>query len=66
MQEGLTRSIAGIARVRFLPNGRTDFLSVDESARLQANMMDQFSEDSFQEVAQGRKENLDVPAHDNE
>ena len=41
VQEGLSRSIDGIARVRFLPNGRTDFLSVDESARLQANMMNQ-------------------------
>jgi len=55
VQEGLSRSIAGITRVRFLPNGRTDFLSVDESARLQANMMNQFSEDSFQEGLQEYK-----------
>lgn len=46
---GLERSIDGLARVRFLPNGRIDFLSVDESARLQANMMSQFSEESFKE-----------------
>ena len=75
VQEGLTRSIAGIARVRFLPNGRTDFLSVDESARLQANMMDQFSENSFQEKIGEYKGKSDVPSppnskdpttHDNE
>jgi len=38
-----------LARVRFLPNGRIDFLSVDENARLQANTTAQFSEDFFQE-----------------
>jgi len=37
-------SLDGIARVRYLPNGRIDFLSVDEMARLQANMMAQFDE----------------------
>lgn len=30
-------------RLKNLPNGRLDFLSVDESARLQANMMLQMS-----------------------
>ncbi|MBD8253971.1 hypothetical protein IFT96_01135 [Pseudomonas fluorescens] len=30
-----------ISRVRYLPNGRVDFLSIDESARLQANMAHQ-------------------------
>lgn len=29
----------GLQRVRILPNGRIDLLSVDESVRLQANMM---------------------------
>lgn len=47
--QGLSRSLDGLARVRFLPNGRIDFLSVDESARLLANMMNQFDEESFQE-----------------
>lgn len=32
-----------LLRLRLLPNGRLDFLSVDETARLQANMMLQFS-----------------------
>jgi len=32
-----------LLKLRLLPNGRLDFLSVDETARLQANMMLQFS-----------------------
>ncbi|MGB4360466.1 MAG: AVAST type 1 anti-phage system protein Avs1c [Rhodoferax sp.] len=32
-----------LLRLRHLPNGRLDFLSVDETARLQANMMLQFA-----------------------
>ena len=35
----VVRTPEGLARVRVLPNGRLDFLSVDETARLQANMM---------------------------
>jgi hypothetical protein len=49
---GLLRSVAGLTRIRTLPNGRIDFLSVDEMARLQANMMNQFNEsllEQFQE-----------------
>lgn len=59
--QGLSRSLDGIARVRFLPNGRIDFLSVDESARLQANMMNQFSEESFQEQLKEYKEQPNRP-----
>lgn len=33
-----------LLRLRHLPNGRLDFLSVDETARLQANMMLQFAD----------------------
>jgi hypothetical protein len=40
----------GIEKVRYLPNGRVDFLSVDESARLQANMMTQFQSELFKEM----------------
>lgn len=32
-------SMDGILKVRKLPNGRIDFLSVNESARLNANMI---------------------------
>jgi len=32
----------GLLRVRGLPNGRIDLLSVDESTRLKANMMAEF------------------------
>lgn len=37
-----------IRRVRFLPNGRIDFLSVDERARLNANMMANMSDGLFE------------------
>ena len=36
-------SMESLLKVRRLPNGRIDFLSVDEMARLQANMMVQMS-----------------------
>ncbi|EKN5090076.1 hypothetical protein ABWC91_002051 [Yersinia enterocolitica] len=38
----LTEGVSGesLFKVRRLPNGRIDFLSVDETARLQANMME--------------------------
>lgn len=39
IQKGMS---LGIEKVRYLPNGRIDFLSVNESARLQANMTIQF------------------------
>ena len=32
----------GLARVRYLPNGRIDLLSIDESTRLTANTLDHF------------------------
>jgi len=38
----LVHALDGLEKVRFLPNGRVDFLSVDESARLQANTMNNF------------------------
>jgi hypothetical protein len=39
IHRGLHHSIRGIQRVRKLPNRRVDLLSVDEMARLQANMI---------------------------
>ena len=39
-----------LMRIRYLPNGRIDFLSVDESARLQANMSAQFDDEEFQKA----------------
>ncbi len=36
-------TIDGLLRVRYLPNGRIDFLSVNEMARLHVNMMGNFS-----------------------
>lgn len=36
-------SVESLLKVRRLPNGRLDFLSVDETARLNANMMNMMS-----------------------
>ncbi|MFC6378616.1 AVAST type 1 anti-phage system protein Avs1c [Tatumella terrea] len=36
---GANVSMEGVLKVRKLPNGRIDFLSVNEQARLSANMM---------------------------
>lgn len=44
----------GIEKVRMLPNGRIDFLSVNESARLQANMMIQFENETTNVMADNR------------
>jgi len=44
----------GIEKVRYLPNGRIDFLSVNESARLQANMMSQFQSEAFKDMVKTR------------
>lgn len=32
----------GLTRVRYLPNGRIDLLSIDESTRQKANMLENF------------------------
>lgn len=39
----LSQTIAGIRRVRLLPNRRIDLLTVDETTRLNANMMAEFA-----------------------
>lgn len=39
---GLSHTIDGLRRVRYLPNHRVDLLTVDESTRLNANMMTRF------------------------
>jgi hypothetical protein len=44
--EGL-RGPDSLLKVRKLPNGRIDLLSIDESARLQANMMHQMITGGF-------------------
>lgn len=44
----------GLEKVRFLPNSRIDFLSVNETARLQANMMVQFQSEEFKEKLKTR------------
>jgi len=41
---------SGIEKVRYLPNGRIDLLSINESARLKANMMSQFDDGIFDKL----------------
>ena len=50
----------GIEKIRILPNGRIDFLSVNESARLQANMMTQFESEVIKAMADNRG-SQDIP-----
>ncbi|HWO26323.1 MAG TPA: AVAST type 1 anti-phage system protein Avs1c [Kofleriaceae bacterium] len=63
----------GLLRVRELPNGRIDLLSVDELTRLKANMMAEFDgppvpidsgEDADQSVDEDEKDDLDAPSSD--
>jgi hypothetical protein len=65
--------IDGLLRVRKLPNGRIDLLSVDESTRLKANMMAEFDdfpvpidsgEDADRSVDEDEKDDLDEPSSD--
>lgn len=48
--EGL-RVQDSLIRVRLLPNGRIDLLSIDESARLQANMLHQMETGGFGDMS---------------
>lgn len=53
----------GIEEIRYLPNGRIDFLSVNELARLQANMMTQFQSQVFKEELKTRGPKDSSPEH---
>ena len=49
----------GIDKVRYLPNGRIDFLSVNEMARLNANMtnmMPQFDQEQLQTLIDNKND----------
>lgn len=43
-------SMRGLEELRILPNGRIDILSINEQARLTANMMSQFNTKRMQEL----------------
>lgn len=53
--EGLTDVIEGICDLHAMPNGRVDLLTVNEAARLQANMMVQF-DDKILDIEEQQKE----------
>mgnify|MGYP003679413377 CR=1 FL=1 len=55
MQFPINYPMDSLMRVRHLPNGRIDFLSVDEMARLNANTTGHFTE----EFLEGVKEHQD-------
>lgn len=42
-------SLEGLRKIRYLPNGRIDFLSVDEQARVTVNTMAQIQSFKFPE-----------------
>lgn len=42
-------SLEGLRKIRYLPNGRVDFLSVDEQARVTVNTMAQIQSFKFPE-----------------
>ena len=44
------RSMDSMSNVRHLPNGRIDLLSIDESARLHANMSHQMRNSDFSDM----------------
>lgn len=43
----------GLLKVRCLPNGRIDLLSINESARSMANTMEQFDREDFKKMVEG-------------
>lgn len=47
--------VSSLTSVRYLPNGRIDFLSVNESARLQANSNFNFENEDFMEMIKQKR-----------
>ncbi len=52
-------SAESLLKIRFLPNKRLDFLSVDEMARLQANQLANFDQNINFEKAMNEQKNED-------
>lgn len=52
----MSNMVESMLRLRPLPNGRLDFLSVDEAARLQANTMFQFKDMDLQSMIPSENE----------
>jgi hypothetical protein len=59
---GTERGQQGLMRASMLPNGRLDLLSIDESTRLQANMIHQFYSRMFEELSNETTDVVDPPA----
>ena len=48
--------LTGLEKVLFLPNGRIDLLSINEQARLQANMMAHFNNERIKSMLDDGKD----------
>jgi hypothetical protein len=46
------KGVDGLKRVRYLPNGRIDLLSINDSARLHANTLNQFQDRDFGDLSE--------------
>lgn len=55
IKKGL-RVIDSLLKQRELPNKRLDLLSIDETARLQMNMMDQWDPEMFEKLTEKRND----------
>lgn len=55
-------SLTGLAKVRFLPNGRIDLLSINEQARLNANMMAHFDNERIKSMLNEKENGIRVDA----
>lgn len=54
--ENTIQGIHGIERIRILPNGRIDFLSVNESARCLVNSMTHFDSERMKAMIDNRED----------
>lgn len=48
----------GLDEIRLLPNGRIDLLSINESARLNANMMHQMNDERLKKLMHENEDNV--------
>lgn len=64
MQFPIGYPMDSLMRIRYLPNGRIDFLSVDEMARLNANTSGHFNEEFLKELMEREGHRGSCPSTD--
>ena len=57
-KNAVRHTVDGLTNVRYLPNGRIDFLSVNEMARLEANMTANFDNEEFMKMIKQQMPNI--------